>query len=87
MARLRTLGNALTTEITSQNEVIENITVKSDKANVVIRDQDKQMKALIGADGKKKPTDGQGALADVGSSVGSKFGAVKTMYQIGKFTS
>lgn len=52
LARLKNLGMGLADEIEDQNKVIDRVTVKADKADVIIRDQEKQMKKLMGV---KKP--------------------------------
>jgi synaptosomal-associated protein 29 len=53
LSRLKNLGMGLQDEIDEQNKVIDRLSVKADKADIVIRDQDKQMKKIMGV---KKPT-------------------------------
>jgi len=48
LARLKDLGMGLGEEIVDQNKMIERIQVKAEKADIVIRDQDKQMKKIMG---------------------------------------
>lgn len=52
LSRLKNLGIGLAEEIDDQNKLIDRVAVKADKADIVIRDQDKQMKKIMGV---KKP--------------------------------
>jgi hypothetical protein len=52
LARLKNLGVGLAEEIEDQNKLLDRVSVKTDKADIIIRDQDKQMKKLMGV---KKP--------------------------------
>jgi len=70
LRRLQGLGTELGNEVDRQNDVLERISRKTDKTgesplcrpspwvtvDTTIRDQDKQMKKLLGADGKKATT-------------------------------
>lgn len=53
---LQSLGRALGDEIEEQNELLDRITSKADKTDAKVRDQDKQMKKILGFD-KKTPKD------------------------------
>ncbi|CAG9535201.1 unnamed protein product [Cercopithifilaria johnstoni] len=49
LARLRMLGEALGEEVSSQNEMLDRIQVKAERTNIRVKDQDKQMKKLLGS--------------------------------------
>lgn len=48
LRRLNELGKGLGEELDSQNEMIDRIGGKAERVNVVVRDQDKQMKKILG---------------------------------------
>jgi len=60
LARLKNLGIGLADEIEDQNKLIDRLAVKADKADVVIRDQDKQMKKIMGVKKAKAPAEAGG---------------------------
>ncbi len=55
LRRLRGLGQALGTEVDDQNKLLDSLAVKADKTDTVVRDQDKQMKRILGFKAKKIP--------------------------------
>jgi hypothetical protein len=58
LARLQTLGKALGDEVDDQNKLLDNIQRKADKNDSVIRNQDAQMKKILGY---KVPKPGESA--------------------------
>ncbi|VDN06727.1 unnamed protein product [Thelazia callipaeda] len=48
LSRLRMLGEAIGEEVESQNELLDRIQVKAENADTRVKDQDKQMKKLLG---------------------------------------
>lgn len=72
LQRLKNLGLGLGDEIESQNQVIDRVAVKADKNNVTIRDQDKQMKRILGQDKKAAQPPKGGAEAKDGASSSTK---------------
>jgi len=59
LSRLKNLGIGLADEIEDQNKVIDRLQVSVEKTDVVIRDQDKQMKKIMGVKKAKAPTEGK----------------------------
>lgn len=60
LSRLKNLGIGLADEIDDQNKVIDRLQVKVEKTDVVIRDQDKQMKKIMGVNKKAKAPSAEG---------------------------
>ncbi|VDO42366.1 unnamed protein product [Onchocerca flexuosa] len=54
LARLRMLGEAIGEEVDSQNEMLDRIQVKAERTNARVKDQDKQMKKLLGSADKEE---------------------------------
>ncbi|OZC06437.1 SNARE domain protein [Onchocerca flexuosa] len=54
LARLRMLGEAIGEEVDSQNELLDRIQVKAERTNARVKDQDKQMKKLLGSADKEE---------------------------------
>lgn len=54
LARLKTLGAAIGEEVDSQNELLDRIQVKAERNDARVRDQDSQMKRLLGNVQKKE---------------------------------
>uniref|UniRef100_A0A1I8EUM4 t-SNARE coiled-coil homology domain-containing protein n=1 Tax=Wuchereria bancrofti TaxID=6293 RepID=A0A1I8EUM4_WUCBA len=54
LARLRMLGKAIGEEVDSQNEMLDRIQVKAERTNARVKDQDKQMKKLLGSADKEE---------------------------------
>jgi hypothetical protein len=48
LAKLRVLGTALGEEVEDQNKMLDRIQVKTDKTDMIVRNQDNQMKKLLG---------------------------------------
>lgn len=48
LARLRSLGTALGDEVEDQNQMLNRIQSKAEKNDSVVRNQDNQMKKLLG---------------------------------------
>ncbi|GMR40875.1 hypothetical protein PMAYCL1PPCAC_11070, partial [Pristionchus mayeri] len=48
LQNLRSLGSALGTEIEDQNKMLDRIQVKADRNDAIVRNQDNQMKKLLG---------------------------------------
>jgi hypothetical protein len=66
LARLRSLGTALGSEVDDQNKLLDDIQRKADKSDVVIRHQDNQMKKILGY--KTQPPGESAGLAPSSSS-------------------
>ena len=62
LSRLKNLGMGLAEEIEDQNKLIDRVAVKADKADIVIRDQDKQMKKIMGVKKPKAPEEEKAAV-------------------------
>ncbi|VDK89190.1 unnamed protein product [Onchocerca ochengi] len=54
LARLRMLGEAIGEEVDSQNAMLDRIQVKAERTNARVKDQDKQMKKLLGSADKEE---------------------------------
>jgi hypothetical protein len=48
LARLRALGTALGDEVNEQNQMLDRIQSKAERNDTVVRNQDNQMKKLLG---------------------------------------
>ena len=48
IGRLKTLGAALGEEIDVQNKQVDRITTKAERADVTVKDQNRQMKTILG---------------------------------------
>lgn len=70
LARLRSLGTALGTEVDDQNRLLDDIQRKADKSDVVIRNQDNQMKKILGY--KPQPQGESAGLAPVTTQKSNK---------------
>ncbi|KRX28308.1 Soluble NSF attachment protein 29, partial [Trichinella nelsoni] len=53
LLRLKELGIALGEEVQQQNELIDRVARKADKTNMVVDDQNRQMRRILGNDKKK----------------------------------
>ena len=65
LRRLRGLGAALGSEIDEQNQLLDSLAAKADKTNTTVRDQDRQMKKILGykpPTGKKDSTEQEGMV-------------------------
>jgi len=74
LRRLRALGSALGQEIDEQNSVLDTIASKAERADAEVRHQDKQMKRLLGAGGKKKDAADAQVAPDAPPPSGGLFG-------------
>lgn len=52
LARLRSLGEAIGEEVESQNEMLDRIQIKAERTDTRVKDQDRQMKKLLGTTDK-----------------------------------
>ncbi|CAJ0942469.1 unnamed protein product, partial [Mesorhabditis belari] len=57
LSSLRNLGAALGKEVDDQNQMLDRIQVKADRNDAIVRNQDHQMKKLLGYKGVDKPQD------------------------------
>ncbi|KRZ62829.1 Phosphomevalonate kinase [Trichinella nativa] len=68
LLRLKELGIALGEEVQQQNELIDRVARKADKTNMVVDDQNRQMRRILGNDKKKAsllPSTGSAAASSV----------------------